>query len=178
MNLFELICKFMHFNNSDSKDIYLGPPKLFKMCPVMPYLNRKFQNLCILDQNIAVDKSSTVWKGRLSFKQYIPLKSSELNLKSFVNPAHAICGPSLFILEDNRFQSTLTSEEKSKNQLLCCLLSRILFTSFMFFIVNTLFTFVCSIQFWILYLHNFNTSQLRSNEGSWLFENSFQFFPL
>jgi hypothetical protein len=33
---------------------------------------------------------------------------------SFVNPAHAISGPSLFILEESRFQSTLLSEEKSK----------------------------------------------------------------
>jgi hypothetical protein len=123
MNLFESICKFMHFNNNGSKDIYyLGPPKLFQIYPVMSYLNRKFQNLYVLDQSIAIDESLTVWKGRLSFKQYIPFKSFKLNLKSFVNPAHTICGPSLFILEDNRFWSTLTLEEKSKNQLLCCLL--------------------------------------------------------
>jgi hypothetical protein len=56
----------MHFNNNDSKDTYLGPPKLFKVYPVMSYLNREFQTLYISDQNIATDQSLTLWKGKLS----------------------------------------------------------------------------------------------------------------
>jgi hypothetical protein len=34
-------------------------------------------------QNIAIDESLTLWKGRLSFKQYIPLKSSEFGIKTY-----------------------------------------------------------------------------------------------
>jgi hypothetical protein len=54
---FESVCKFMRFNNNDSKDTYLSPPKLFKIYPLMSYLNRKFQNLYIPDQNIATNDS-------------------------------------------------------------------------------------------------------------------------
>jgi hypothetical protein len=53
----------MHFSSIDSKDTYLGPPKLFKICPVILYLNRKFQTLYIPDQNIAIDESSALWKA-------------------------------------------------------------------------------------------------------------------
>jgi hypothetical protein len=82
MDRFESICKFIHFNNNDSRDTYQGPPKLFKIYPLVSYLNSKFQNLYIPDQNIAIDESLTLWKGRLSFKQYIPLKSSKFGIKS------------------------------------------------------------------------------------------------
>jgi hypothetical protein len=63
----ESICKFMQFNNNDRKHTDLGPLKLFKISPAMSYLNRKFQMLYILDQNIAIDESLTLWRWRLSF---------------------------------------------------------------------------------------------------------------
>jgi hypothetical protein len=53
----------MHINSNDSKDTYLSPPELFKICPVMYYLNRKFQILYIPDQNIAVDVFETMERG-------------------------------------------------------------------------------------------------------------------
>ena len=34
-------------------------------------------------QNIAIDESLTLWKGRLSFRQYIPLKISKFGIKSY-----------------------------------------------------------------------------------------------
>ncbi|KAG8239618.1 hypothetical protein J437_LFUL018362 [Ladona fulva] len=34
-------------------------------------------------ENIAVDESLMLWKGRLSFRQYIPLKSSKFGIKTF-----------------------------------------------------------------------------------------------
>jgi hypothetical protein len=34
-------------------------------------------------ENVAVDKSLTLWKGRLSFKIYLPLKSSKFGIKTF-----------------------------------------------------------------------------------------------
>jgi hypothetical protein len=68
-------------------------------------------------QNIAIDESLTLWKGKLSFKQYIPLKSSKFGIKSY-----EFCGSSsgyfwsfiIYARRDTRFQSTLISEKKSK----------------------------------------------------------------
>jgi hypothetical protein len=34
-------------------------------------------------ENVAVDESLTLWKGRLSFKIYLPLKSSKSGIKTF-----------------------------------------------------------------------------------------------
>jgi hypothetical protein len=73
----------MHFNNNDHTGTYQGPSKLFKIYPVLSHLNTKFQSLYLPGQNIAIDESLTLWRGRLSFRQYIPLKSSKFGIKSY-----------------------------------------------------------------------------------------------
>jgi hypothetical protein len=80
---FELICKFLHFIDNDSLQAYDGPPKLFKIYPILRHLNNKFQSLYLPTQNIAIDESLTLWKGRLSFLQYLPLKASKFGIKTF-----------------------------------------------------------------------------------------------
>ena len=80
---FELIVRFLHFVNNDSLQTYDGPPKLFKIFPVLCHLNNKFKTLYIPKQNIAIDESLTLWKGRLSFTQYLPLKASKFGIKTF-----------------------------------------------------------------------------------------------
>ena len=72
----------MHFNN-DHVGTYQGPSKLFKIYPVLSHLNTNFQSLYLLGQNIAIDESLTLWRGRLPFRQYIPLKSSKFGIKSY-----------------------------------------------------------------------------------------------
>ena len=44
---------------------------------------RKVQNLCIPNKNTAIDKSLTLWKGRLSKRQYLPLKALKFGIKTF-----------------------------------------------------------------------------------------------
>lgn len=80
---FESICNFMHFNNNCNIGTYQGPSKLFKIYPVLSHFNTKFQSLYLPGQNIAIDESLTLWRGRLSFRQYIPLKSSKFGIKSY-----------------------------------------------------------------------------------------------
>ena len=83
MDQFESICNFMHFSNNDHVGTYHGPSKLFKIYPVLSHLKTKFQSLYLPGQNIATDESLTLWRGRLSFRQYIPLKSSKFGIKSY-----------------------------------------------------------------------------------------------
>ena len=73
----------MHFNNNDNIGTYQGPSKLFKIYPVLSHLNTKFQSLYLPGQNIAIDQSLMLWKGRLPFRQYIPLKSSKFGIKTY-----------------------------------------------------------------------------------------------
>ena len=79
----ELICKFLHFIDNESLPAYQGPPVLLKICPVICHLNIKFQTLYIPNQNIAIDESLTLWEGRLSIRQYLPLKASKFRIKTF-----------------------------------------------------------------------------------------------
>jgi hypothetical protein len=79
---FKLIT-FFHFVDNATQDSYSGPKKLFKIHPILTYLNNKFQTVYIPAENVAVDESLTLWKGRLSFKIYLPLKSSKFGIKTF-----------------------------------------------------------------------------------------------
>jgi len=95
MDQFESICNFMHFINNDHVGTYHRPSKLFKIYPVLSHLNTNFQSLYLPGQNIAIDESLTLWRGRLSFRQYIPLKSSKFGIKSdeICEPVRGTCGP-------------------------------------------------------------------------------------
>ena len=73
----------LYFVDNDSIRHYQGPQKLFKIYPFISHLNQKFHSLYLPKQNIAIYKSLTLWKGRLSFLQYLPLKSSKFGIKSF-----------------------------------------------------------------------------------------------
>jgi hypothetical protein len=65
---FKPIQKFLHFADNTNNTNYEGPAKLLKIFPVLSYLNYTFQNLFFPGQNISVNKSLTLWRGRLSFK--------------------------------------------------------------------------------------------------------------
>ena len=56
---------------------------MFKIYPVICHLNIKFQTLELPNQNLAIGESLTLWKGRLSIRQYLPLKASKFEIKTF-----------------------------------------------------------------------------------------------
>jgi hypothetical protein len=73
--------KFMHFSDNSKQSEYQGPPKLFKMYPVIQHLNNKFQNLYILNQ-----RWTSLWHyGKVvcfSFRQYLPLNGAKFCIKT------------------------------------------------------------------------------------------------
>ena len=72
MDRFESICIFMHFNNNDRIGTYQGPSKLFKIYPVLSHLSTKFRSLYLPGQNIAIDESLMLWRGRLFSNSIFP----------------------------------------------------------------------------------------------------------
>lgn len=79
---FLLIRRFLHFvDNSGYQRGVSG--ELFKIKPVLEYFQSKFQSLFHPGKFFAVDESLLLWKGRLSWKQYIPKKRSRFGIKSF-----------------------------------------------------------------------------------------------
>jgi hypothetical protein len=79
----ELIVWYLHFFDNSTVNEYQGPAKIFKIYPILQHLNKELRNLYLQDQDIAIEESLTVWKGWLSFRQYIPLKVSEFGIKSY-----------------------------------------------------------------------------------------------
>lgn len=83
---FQLLSKCLHFNNNrnmSALELEPAQAKLFKIDPIISHLNRKFQSLYNLDQNIALDESLLQWKGWLNINQLIPNKKAKIGIKSY-----------------------------------------------------------------------------------------------
>lgn len=83
-NRFQSILQFLHFagnSNYDATDP--NHDRLYKVRPVIEYLVSKFKSNYIPEQHISIDEELLLWKGRLVFKQYIPLKRARFGIKMF-----------------------------------------------------------------------------------------------
>jgi hypothetical protein len=79
------------------------------MYPVIHYLNNKYWNLYLPNLNITVDESLTLWKGRLSFRQFMSLKAANFGIK-----AYEVCeSPAMFGL------FSFISDEHGTNESVC-----------------------------------------------------------
>ena len=85
-NRFQLLLKFLHFSDNSQmpEPNDPSPDKLFKLRPLLDHLFEKFQEVYVPTCNISIDESLLLWKGRLSFKQYTPLKRARFGVKSFM----------------------------------------------------------------------------------------------
>nr|XP_033331394.1 piggyBac transposable element-derived protein 4-like [Megalopta genalis]XP_033331633.1 piggyBac transposable element-derived protein 4-like [Megalopta genalis]XP_033332067.1 piggyBac transposable element-derived protein 4-like [Megalopta genalis] len=76
------ILRFLHFTSVDANNNEIR--KTEKIQSVMDILICRFQMAYRPRQNIVVDESLLLWKGRLSFKQYISSKRARFGVKSFI----------------------------------------------------------------------------------------------
>lgn len=75
-NRFQSILQFLHFADNSRYDANdPNHDRLYKVRPVVGYLVSKFKSVYIPEEHISIDEELLLWKGRLVFKQYIPLKS-------------------------------------------------------------------------------------------------------
>nr|XP_037877014.1 uncharacterized protein LOC105841883 [Bombyx mori] len=80
-NRFLIIKRCLHFVNNASLPVPSN--RLDKIMPVIEHLNEKFSSLYILEQNVAIDESLLLWKGRLTFSQKIDKKKARVGMKSY-----------------------------------------------------------------------------------------------
>jgi len=78
---FCLLQRLLHF--SDNR-IPCPGNRLVKIGTVVETLKKKFKSIFIQHQNLCIDESIVEWKGRLTFKQYIPSKRHRFRIKLFV----------------------------------------------------------------------------------------------
>ena len=82
---FQLIMHFLHFNNNNNEPNHNDPDhdRMFKIRPLIDHFNDTFQAAIQPEQEIALDESLLLFKGKLHFKQYIPAKRSRFGIKIF-----------------------------------------------------------------------------------------------
>ena len=80
-NRFQLIFRFLHYNNNASQD---GTDKMHKVRPVLDHIVGKFKELYQPFENICIDEGMLQWRGRLSFRVYNPQKPTKYGIKSYI----------------------------------------------------------------------------------------------
>ena len=82
-NRFEEISQYIHFNDSSQE-----PPRgadnydrLFKVRPILDNILEKIQNVFEPSKNLSIDEGMIAFKGRLSFRQYMPAKPTKYGIK-------------------------------------------------------------------------------------------------
>lgn len=79
------IKKFLHFSNNEDYNPNEHPnPKLNKIWPIYEDFSKKFSKFYSLDRDVTIDESLLLYKGRLGWKQYIPLKRARFGIKSYL----------------------------------------------------------------------------------------------
>lgn len=78
-NRFLQILRYLHFfNNEETSNCPLK-----KIKPVIEHLQNKFSHTIHPGKNLCIDESLLLWKGRLKFKQFLPLKRNRFGIKLF-----------------------------------------------------------------------------------------------
>ena len=77
-----LVEKFLHF--VDKEELGDSYDKSAKIQPILEKLVERSKLLCELECNISIGEFLLLWKGRHSWKQYIPKKKRRFRLKAFV----------------------------------------------------------------------------------------------
>jgi hypothetical protein len=85
-NRFQLMLEFFHLNESANEPDRNDPnrDRLYKLRPILDLLFDTFQAIYMPSENIAIDESLLLWKGRLVFRQYIPLKPARFGIKIYL----------------------------------------------------------------------------------------------
>ncbi|KAI4478521.1 hypothetical protein M0804_011844 [Polistes exclamans] len=74
------LLQMLHFND----DVNHSNDRLYKIRNVVEMLRKSFNEVFQPFQRLCIDESLLLYKGRLSFKQYIPSKRSRFGIKSFI----------------------------------------------------------------------------------------------
>ncbi|XP_025195976.1 piggyBac transposable element-derived protein 4-like, partial [Melanaphis sacchari] len=80
-NRFQLLLRYIHFCNNNNQ---IKNDCLFKIDMVLQDIKNNFRSAMVPFQNLVIDESLVLWKGRLSFKQFIRTKRHRFGVKFFI----------------------------------------------------------------------------------------------
>nr|BAF82020.1 piggyBac transposase Uribo1 [Xenopus laevis] len=84
-NRYQILLRFLHFNDNAAAvpPNEPGHDRLYKLRPLIDSLSQRFAEVYTPSQNICVDESLLLFKGRLRFRQYIPSKRARYGMKFY-----------------------------------------------------------------------------------------------
>lgn len=82
-NRFKEISQFLHLNDTSREPAHgeANFDRLYKCRPTLTAVLRNVQRCYLPTKNISVDEGMIVFKGRLSFRQYLPAKPTKYGIK-------------------------------------------------------------------------------------------------
>jgi len=80
-NRYQILLRYLHFTNNDQK---VAGDRLYKIQMVLTEVKKNFRDAMVPFQNLVIDESLLLWKGRLSFKQFIRTKRHSFGIKLFI----------------------------------------------------------------------------------------------
>ena len=78
---FSMINSFLHLNDNTQPN---KQDKLYKIKPIIEYLNSKFMKYYELGNSLSIDEGMIKFNGLVSFKQYIKIKPVKYGVKAFL----------------------------------------------------------------------------------------------
>ncbi|GFX54741.1 piggyBac transposable element-derived protein 4 [Trichonephila clavipes] len=82
---FNLIYPFFHFSDNETFVTETHEcPKLSKIWPALKYLTILFKEVLTPDRDVTIDENLMLFKGRLGWKQYMPLTRSRFGIKRYM----------------------------------------------------------------------------------------------
>lgn len=86
---FEILLKFWHYSNNEESP---ENDRLFKLRHICDLLVARFQAVYTMERDVSIDESMVLWRGRLTFRQFIPGKRHKYGVKLYL-----LCEPSGYI---------------------------------------------------------------------------------
>ncbi|KAK9711269.1 Transposase IS4 [Popillia japonica] len=90
-NRFLLILRCLHFARNPEQTVGVRQDKLYRIRPIVDYLrpivdyfNTKMTEIYVPHRELSLDESMVSWRGRLSFRQYLPGKRHKYGIKTYV----------------------------------------------------------------------------------------------
>lgn len=78
-NRFQLLLRYFHFVDN----LIESPDRLYKVRPVIEHFNNIMRQNYVPNENICIDESMMLWRGRLHFRQYIKNKKHKYGVKLY-----------------------------------------------------------------------------------------------
>lgn len=75
------LSRFLHFTDTDPSQ---HNKKLHKIKPILDYINTRFSAVYTPEKDVVIDESLLLWKGQLSFLQFIQIKHARFGIKTYI----------------------------------------------------------------------------------------------